>query len=58
MSANKLVPCPTCDGDGYLGDPEIGASRCRRCSGRGRLLMWELDDDEMPELEAEQEGEA
>lgn len=54
MNAHDKTDCPTCEGDGYLGDPELDARKCRRCNGRGTLQLWELDDEEMPELEEEE----
>lgn len=47
-----LVDCPTCEGDGYHGEPEYGAAtNCRRCNGRGLLTTDQLDDDELAELD-------
>lgn len=56
LTAYDRVGFPTCDGDGYLGDPEYGAARnCTRCNGRGSLQVWQLSDDEQDELDLEEE---
>jgi DnaJ-class molecular chaperone len=58
LTAFSRVGCPSCDGDGYHGDPEYGNARnCRRCNGRGTLLVSDLSDDEQDELEIEPEEE-
>jgi len=58
LTAFSRVDCPSCDGDGYHGDPEHGSARnCRRCNGRGLLQVADLTEDEQDELEIATEPE-
>ena len=58
LTAFDWVGCPTCDGDGYLGNPEYGHARnCSRCNGRGKVQVSDLSDDEQDGLHIEQEEE-
>lgn len=58
LTAMSWVGCPSCDGDGYHGDPEYGSARnCRRCNGRGLLQVGDLTDDEQEDLDIQEEQE-
>lgn len=58
LTAFSQVDCPSCDGDGYFGDPEYGSARnCSRCNGRGLLQVADLTDDEQDELDIQEEQE-
>ena len=58
LTGMDWVGCPSCDADGYFGDPEYGhAETCVRCNGRGEIQVWDLSDDEQDELDIEKEEE-